>query len=136
MRSLIDSGAIYVWTQNRDLTIFGNYVHDIYGYHGNRGIFCDDGVVNVTVRNNLVLNIESSYPIDVRKYFKVAWCKGSYVRKGNLGNKIEGNTVDGSCRLYVRKEDPGSSLKDNIVLKDGYDREEVYRRWRAQMEEV
>ena len=130
MRSLIDSGAIYVRTQNRDLTIFGNYVHDIYGYHGNRGIFCDDGVVNVTVRNNLVLNIESSYPIDVRKYFKVAWRKGSYVRKGNLGNKIEGNTVDGSCRLYVRKEDPGSSLKDNIVLKDGYDREEVLSAWK------
>ena len=133
MRSLIDSGAIYVWTQNRDLTIFGNYVHDIYGYHGNRGIFCDDGVVNVTVRNNLVLHVESSYPIDVRRYFKVSRRKGTRVVKGNLNNKIYGNIVDGSCRLFVRKDDPGSLLECNRVLKRGYDREEVVSQWKRSL---
>lgn len=133
MRSLIDGGAVYVWTQNRDLTIDGNYIHDIYGYHGNRGIFCDDGVVNVTVRNNLVLKIESSYPIDVRKYFKVSRRKGTRVKKGNLNNRIYGNFVDSRCRLFVRKDDPGSLIEDNVVLRKGYDRDEVLAAWRSSL---
>lgn len=132
MRSLIDGGAVYVWTQNKDLVIRHNYIHDIFGYHGSRGIFCDDGVINVTVCDNLVLNIESSYPIDLRKYFKVSRIRGSFVRRGNVRNKVFGNIVDAKCRLFIRKEDPESILKDNVRLKKGYDRSEVFARWNQQ----
>ena len=86
----------------------------------------------MTVCDNLVLNIESSYPIDLRKYFKVSRIRGSFVRRGNVRNKVFGNIVDAKCRLFIRKEDPESILKDNVRLKKGYDRSEVFARWNQQ----
>lgn len=116
MRSIIDGGAIYVYTQNKNIVISGNYVHDIGGHHGNRGIFCDDGVNNVTIEGNRVLRIENSYPIDLRHFEKVSRMKDSHVARGNMHNRIYGNTVDAKCRLYVRKDDAKSCIRDNLYL--------------------
>ena len=135
MRVLVDSGAIYVWTLNKDLVIRNNYVHDISGPHGNRGILCDDGAMNVTVHGNLILNVDhNSYRIDLRKNYGVERKKTCPVRRVNIGNKMWGNWVDGRVRFHVRKGDPDSFRSDNVILKPGYDREEVYRRWCAQVE--
>lgn len=130
MRSIIDGGAIYVLTQNKDLVISDNYVHDIGGHHGNRGIFCDDGVNNVTLENNLVLNIENSYPIDLRRYDKVNKMPKSTVQEGNHHNRIISNIVDAKCRLYIRKDEPDSEIRDNVFLEEGYDRAEVIEKWK------
>ena len=136
MRVLVDSGAIYVWTLNKDLVIRNNFVHDISGPHGNRGILCDDGAMNVTVHGNLVLNVDhNSCRIDLRMNHSVERKKACPVRHVNVGNKMWGNWVDGRVRFDVRKGDPGSFRGDNVVLAPGYDREEVYRRWRAQIDE-
>ena len=116
MRSIIDGGAIYVYTQNKDLVVRDNYVHDIGGHHGNRGIFCDDGVNNVSIIGNRVENIENSYPIDLRKFDKVTRLPGSKVRSANHHNRIIGNTVDAECRLYVRKGEEGSEIRDNHII--------------------
>jgi hypothetical protein len=113
MRSLIDGGAIYVWTQNRDLTIRENYIHDIAGPHGNRGIFGDDGVVNLTVTDNTVLRIRGSYAIDVRRVYRIGRRKDSAIRRVNYGIVIKNNTYDGRVRLHVRKNDPDSYLGEN-----------------------
>ena len=135
MRVLVDSGAIYVWTLNKDLVIRNNYVHDISGPHGNRGILCDDGAMNVTLYGNLVLNVDhNSYRIDLRDNYSVERKKRCPVPRVNIGNRMWGNWVDGRVRFHVRKGDPDSFRGDNVNLPPGYDREEVYRRWRAQID--
>ncbi len=130
MRSIIDGGAIYVYTQNKNLVVCDNYVHDIGGHHGNRGILCDDGVNNVCLMNNLILNIENGYPIDLRKYEKVKKMPGSYATKANHHNRVVSNIVDAKCRLYVRKDEPDSEIRDNVFLEEGYDRAEVLEKWK------
>lgn len=113
MRSLIDSGAIYVGTGNKRTVIRDNYVHDIDGPHGNRGIFADDGAFNVTIEGNTVLRIRNSYCIDLRKCLRVKWLPDSKVSTPNTGNVVRDNVYDGKLRLYVRKDDPTSSIQNN-----------------------
>jgi len=98
-RYLMDSGAIYTWTINKNVVIRKNYIHDIGGYKDNRGIFCDDGTVNVHILENRVLRIANSYCIDLRRVPKVAKDPKSYVKKINVGNRLEGNVVDGKVRF-------------------------------------
>ena len=117
MRSLIDGGAIYVWTQNKDVTIRENYIHDISGPHGNRGIFGDDGVVNLKIVENTVLRINGSYAIDVRQVHRIGRRKDSAIQRVNVGIVIRDNTYDGRVRLHIRKDDPDSFLGGNISLK-------------------
>ena len=117
MRSLIDGGAIYVWTQNRDLVIRDNYIHDIAGPHGNRGIFGDDGVVNLKIVGNTLLRVKDSYALDVRQVHRVGRRKDSAIRQVNVGIVIRDNTYDGRVRLHIRKDDPKSCLGGNILLK-------------------
>ena len=117
MRSLIDGGAIYVWTQNKDVTIRENYIHDLAGPHGNRGIFGDDGVVNLKIVENTVRRIKGSYAIDVRRVHRIGRRKDSAIRRVNVGIVIRDNTYDGRVRLHIRKDDPDSFLGGNTSLK-------------------
>lgn len=130
MRTLIDSGAIYIWTQNAGTVIRHNYIHDIYGHHGNRGIFGDDGVLGVRIEDNLVLDVHPSMCIDLRKRHKVQRIRGSKVEKANVANRVTGNVVNGRCRLYVRKDDPESYLGENLTLPAGTSREEALEIWK------
>ena len=116
MRSLIDGGAIYVWTQNKDLTIRENYIHDIVGPHGNRGIFGDDGVVNLKVCDNTILRVRGSYAIDVRRVHRVGRRRNSAIRRVNVGIVVRGNTYDGRVRLHARRDDPGSFIGENVSV--------------------
>ena len=101
-RYLMDSGAIYTWTSNRDVTIRYNYIHDIGGYRDNRGIFCDDGTVNVKILDNRILRIKNSWCIDLRRVASVERDSRSYVKKTNVGNQLSGNDVDGRIRFVNR----------------------------------
>lgn len=135
MRVLVDSGAIYVWTQNRNVIIRENYIHDISGPHGNRGILCDDGAVNVSIHDNLIRNIDHhSYCIDLRRNYSVERSRISHIRRVNVGNRMWGNWVDGRVRFHIRKNDPRSFRKPNVHLEPGLDRDDVYRRWLASLE--
>ena len=130
MRMLIDSGAIYIWTQNAGTVIRHNYIHDIHGHHGNRGIFGDDGVLGVRIEDNLVLDVHPSWCIDLRKRYKVQRMAGSKVEKANVANRVTGNIVNGRCRLYVRKDDPESYIGENLTLPAGTSREEALELWK------
>lgn len=129
MRSIIDGGAIYVYSQNKAIVISGNYIHDIGGHHGNRGIFCDDGVNHVTVCGNLILQIENSYPIDLRHYEKVTRMPGSHVLKGNMHNRVHHNISDSENRIYVREDDPSSASFDNEMISPTSPRADAIAYW-------
>ena len=129
-RELIDGGAIYVWTQNRAVSIRNNFIHDLDGPHGNKGIFADDGTVGVEIVGNLLLSVHGGRCIDLRKAHRVERKRISCIRRVNVGNRMEGNVLDGRCRFYARKGDPDSFVGQNLELAPGYDREEVIRQWK------
>lgn len=99
---LMDSGAIYVWTQTHGVTIRDNLIHDINGPSGNRGIFCDDGTNHVTIVRNTIRRVANSYAIDIRRVASVETLPDSRVSKTNLGNRVEGNRVEGKIRFEER----------------------------------
>lgn len=102
MRLLMDTGAIYVCTQNTSLEIRNNHIHDISGPCDNRGIFCDDGTVNTHIRNNEIVRVANSYCIDLRRALSVETRSDSKIRRVNVGNRVENNMVDGRIRFEKR----------------------------------
>lgn len=129
-RELIDGGAIYVWTQNQKVSIRNNFIHDLDGPHGNKGIFADDGAVGVEIAGNLLLAVHGGRCIDLRKALRVERKRTSHIRRVNVRNRMDGNTLDGRCRFYFRKGDPGSFVGKNLELEPGYDKAEVIRTWK------
>lgn len=127
---LMDTGAIYVTTQNTSLEIRNNWVHDISGPFDNRGIFLDDGSINVSVHDNLVYNIANSYCIDARRVRWVETHEKTKISRVNLNNYIGGNTVDGRVRFETRGGNDGCRKGKNTVLKSDSDREKAIGRWR------
>lgn len=92
--TLMDSGAIYTWTQNDQVTIRYNYIHDYAGVGDNRGVFCDDGANNLKIYRNVIVKIPNSYCIDSRY--------GKDQRDGftnNANNFMAQNVVDGRVRF-------------------------------------
>lgn len=104
-RTLMDSGAIYLWTKQNGVTVRNNYIHDYTGSKDNRGIFGDDGTINATVTGNRILRIGNSYCIDFRRVESVETRSDSKVKKTNIGIKMYDNTVDGSVRFEPRPGD-------------------------------
>lgn len=112
-RELVDAGAIYIWTQNQGTKVRGNYIHDLAGPHGNRGILADDGAIHVEISDNHILRIQDGNCIELRRCFRIQHRKTSKVRRANVGNRIHDNVVDGRIRVFIRKDDPTSSLYRN-----------------------
>lgn len=116
MTGLMDSGAIYVYTQNDGVTIRENSIHDISGPCDNRGIFCDDGTVNVRILRNRILRVANSYCIDLRRVARIETDPRSKVRKANIGNVMDGNVVDGGVRFERRGGDDGCRVGTNLSV--------------------
>lgn len=133
-RELIDGGAVYIWTQNQEVSIRNNFIHDLDGPHGNKGIFADDGTVGVEITGNLLLAVHGGRCIDLRKAHRVERMRSSHIRRVNVRNRMDGNTLDGRCRFYVRKGQPDSFAGKNLELEPGYDRAEVIRKWKEGMQ--
>ena len=98
---LMDGGAIYVSTQNESVIIRNNYIHDIAGIKDNRGIFCDDGARNISIYDNVILNIQNSYCIDSRRVSLYE----DELGPTNVCNVIQGNIVNGAIRFEAREGD-------------------------------
>ena len=115
-RALIDGGAIYILANQVRTVIRNNYIHDLTGPHGNRGIFADDGPINVTIAGNRVERIHHGYCIDLRRCLRIALKKGTQITKPNMNNHIIDNTYDGGVRLYIRRRDPTSEMRNNVKI--------------------
>ncbi len=98
--TLMDGGAIYTWTCCDHVEITGNRIDRFQGMKDYRGIFCDDGGKNITVRNNSVTNIgQGCWCIDLRWVDHVT----AKVPDHNTGNDVSDNRVDGRIRFETRK---------------------------------
>lgn len=92
--TLMDSGAIYITTQNANTIIRNNYIHDYAGMLDYRGIFCDDGANNCHAIGNKIRNTPTSHSIEFSPYGKKndPRNKSPYFCQGNIA---ENNDCDG-----------------------------------------
>lgn len=119
--SLMDGGAIYVFTKNDNVVIRYNYIHDFIGMKDNRGIFCDDGTCNVKIYGNIITNTPNCYSIDLREVARVEKDPQYDFGKVNVGNELYGNIVDGRVRFEGRGNDSenGCFKGTNYILVSG-----------------
>lgn len=111
-KTLMDSGAIYIWTQNDEVIIRYNNIHDYTGMGSNRGIFCDDGASNLMIYGNIISNIINSYTIDSRKIKD----QKSTIHN-NANNFMAHNIIDGNVRFVGYGDEERHCQKGaNIVL--------------------
>ena len=105
-RSLMDSGAIYIYTQNDRVSVRHNIIHDYIGACDNNGIYCDDGACHFRIHDNIVANTPNGYSIDSRAVLHIATNKESKTTVVNYDNQIYNNIVDGPIRAEAA---PGNS---------------------------
>lgn len=111
---LMDSGAIYTWTQNDNVIIRYNYIHDYTGSGDNRGIFCDDGANNLKIYGNVVLNTPNCYSIDSR----MAKDKGDGFTN-NANNFMANNVVDNRVRFQGHSDVQRHVVKGaNMIVRE------------------
>ena len=108
--SLIDGGAIYLYTKNAGTTIRYNRVHNYTGAHSNRGIYCDDGAYGFTLYGNVITGISNSNYIDSRLV-------PSADLPTNTNNVVEYNIVEGRYKFEGNTKASNGCVKGkNIVL--------------------
>ncbi len=111
---LMDSGTIYTWTQNDNVIIRYNYIHDYTGAGDNRGIFCDDGANNLKIYGNVVLNTPNCYSIDSR----MAKDKGDGFMN-NANNFMANNVVDNRVRFQGHSDVQRHVMKGaNMIVRE------------------
>lgn len=127
-RSLMDSGAIYLYTQNDRATVRHNIIHDYIGACDNNGIYCDDGACHFRIHDNIIANTPNGYSIDSRAVLHIATNKQSKTTVVNYDNQIYNNTVDGpirteaapgdsKCRFYSNKRIKKRTKIDQLIQK-------------------
>lgn len=114
--TLMDAGAIYTWTQNDNVAIRYNYIHDYIGMKDNRGIFCDDGTSNVKMYGNVITRIANSYAIDLRSCPSIEQKSNSKTSRVNVNNLISGNVFDGDLRFQGRSGGANGCKKEPNYL--------------------
>ena len=122
--TLMDAGAIYVWTQNDNAIIRYNYVHDYGGMGYYSGIYCDDGASNCKIYGNVILNTPDGYSISSRRVKDI---KESF--KNNENNFMAYNVIDGQVIFsgYGTEERHCQKGKNYVLLHDGQKLKEEMR---------
>ncbi len=121
--TIMDGGAIYVWTQNDRSIIRYNYIHDYTGMSQNHGIYCDDGAHHFAIYGNVILNTPMGHTIGSRRVARTekARNKSSYSVRNNIKNFIAYNIVDGTIQFVGYEDKPNGCLKGTNVrmMHDG-----------------
>lgn len=115
--SLMDSGAIYLYTQNDDADVRYNLILNYSGAYNNRGIFCDDGASNFKIHGNVIVRTPNSYSIDSRRTIGIERDPKTFVKTANANNQIYDNLIDGSIKFEGRQNDHPSTLGTNYYLQ-------------------
>lgn len=114
--SLMDSGAIYIYTQCDDIHVRYNFINNYNGAYLNRGIFCDDGALNFKIYSNIITNITNSYSIDSRRSLGIETSAKTHTKVVNRNNYVYNNLVSAPIRLEGRDKNANCHLGTNIVL--------------------
>lgn len=112
--TLVDGGAIYLWTKNDGAVIRHNFIHDYEGMGSNRGIYCDDGTNNCSVYGNIVLNIDNFRAIDLRRSKTIE--NATVGQRSNENNHIFGNVFNNEFLFEGRDDDSTSVKGGNTIL--------------------
>ena len=113
--TLMDSGAIYLWTQNDDAVVRYNYIHDYGGMAYNQGIYCDDGASHFKLIGNIVINITEDRSIDART------CQSQFP-DSNQDIQMMYNIVDRPIKFEGNtRADNGCIKSNNVMLHDTWD---------------
>ena len=116
--NIMDTGAIYLYTQTNSTIIRYNHVHHYTGAADNRGIFCDDGAKNFQIYGNTVTNLTNCYSIDSRRVVGYDSQFGGL----NVNNVIRDNIVDRTIRFEGNEMlNNGCIFEDNIHLDGNYE---------------
>lgn len=109
--TLMDGGAIYVSTMSDQVIVRYNYIHDYRGIRSNRGIYCDDGAMNVKIYGNVLRNIPDA---DAVFSWRARSVNGK-IAESNDGICMYYNVIWGSYKLDER---PNSSCihGKNLIL--------------------
>lgn len=121
--TIMDSGAIYVWTQNEECIVRYNYIHDYTGMRQNRGIYCDDGASNVKIYGNVVMNIPNWHAIDSRRVPGTEKANNpiSHSERNNVNNVVMYNVTNGTINFVGRQSLDNGCLKGpNILLPNEF----------------
>lgn len=110
---LMDSGAIYVFTQNTSANIHDNFIIGYSGRRENRGIFCDDGAGNFSLSWNYIEQKENNtYSIDARRVQSVEVSPTTQLTEpANTGSQIHDNIVNGPIKFEGNEKYVGSKEK-------------------------
>ena len=111
--TLVDGGAIYLWTKNDGAVIRNNFIHDYEGMGSNRGIYGDDGTCNCSIYGNIILNIGTGYSIDLRRSLTLD--NQNIGLKSNVNN-LYGNIFNNRFRFQGRAGDKSSVKGRNTIL--------------------
>ncbi len=112
--TLVDGGAIYLWSKNDGTVVRNNFIHDYEGMGSNRGIYCDDGTSNCSIYGNIILNIGNCYSIDLRRSLLLD--KLNIGLRSNVNNRIYGNVFNNRFRFQGRTDDSTSFKGGNTIL--------------------
>lgn len=104
---LMDGGAIYSATRNYLAVIRYNFISGHSGPNKNIGIYGDDGVQNMWVFCNMIINSRNYYAIDMRT--------ANTRFDANMNNRIAYNIIDGCYRFE------GKSTENQENNTDGSD---------------
>lgn len=115
--SLMDSGAIYLMTNNDNSVVAYNYVHDVAGYYSNNGIYCDDGAKGFKLYANIITNIAGGYTIYSRRVGYIENLADSQVKKTNVDNQMMFNILDGKYMFAGRPGDNNCVKGCNYLIK-------------------
>lgn len=116
--TIMDSGAIYLWTQNCNAVVRYNYIHDYTGMRQNRGIYCDDGAKGFIIYGNVIINVPNCHAIDSRRVAgtETAKKKVSKSIRNNIDNVIMYNVTDGTINFVGNEIANNGCLKGNNIL--------------------
>lgn len=108
--TLVDGGAIYLYTKNDGTVVRYNRIHNYRGANSNRGIYCDDGAYGFTLYGNIVTGDLNSNYIDSRLV-------PSADLPTNTNNVVMYNIVEGRYKFEgATKKDNGCVKGPNVVL--------------------
>ena len=104
--SIMDGGAIYLWTRNDVSIIRNNVIINYGGVCFNNGIYCDDGAKGAEIYGNVILGVVNGYSIHSRRVPTA----DNRVGGANMNNKIYDNFIDGGF-LFVGHEGANGCFK-------------------------